>query len=109
MSFQDYDEFKDAVSSEKISLIFIYPRRQVTTFTNDSGNVWYKDVDAVISNLYNGSTLLTAQTSNSVDVSNPWFFDITSNRLWYYTTSTIPDDDNIIAEFKLFYSNDLGG
>ena len=105
MSFNTYDQFKDAVSSEKLSLIFIYPRQGVTTFTSLGSNIWKKTVSNVISKLFNGSTELTAQTSSAVDANNPWFFDITTNELYYYTTSTLPDDDNVIAEYKLFFSN----
>lgn len=34
MTFETYDQFKDAVSSEKISLVFIYPRQGITTFAD---------------------------------------------------------------------------
>lgn len=103
--FNDYDEFKGAVSSEKISLVLIYPRQGVTTFVDQGGNVWKRDVNHVVHKLFSGSTELTVQTSSAVDASNPWFYDITANELYYYTTSTLPDDDNLIAEYVLHFSN----
>lgn len=35
-----YDTFKEEVSSEKISLVFIYPRVSVTGFTSLGSNKW---------------------------------------------------------------------
>lgn len=105
MSFNNYNDFKDAVSSEKLSLVFIYPRQGVTTFVDQGGNIWKRSVDHVVSSLFAGSIELTIQTSSAVDASNPWFYDIATNELWYYTTSTLPDDDNLIAEYILHYSN----
>ena len=105
MTFDTYNEFQEAVSSEKLLIAFIYPRQSITTWTSIGSNVWTKSVDHVVDNLYQGSTVITKQTSSSVDASNPFFYDITSNTCYYYTTSTLPDDDNLIAEYKLFFSN----
>lgn len=100
-----YSTFKNEISSEKLSLIFIYPRLSVTGFTSLGSNIWEISVDNVITNLYSGPTLLSVASSASVDVTTPWFYDLSTGKLTYYTTSTSPDDDNIISEIKLFYSN----
>ena len=105
MAFTTYDEFKDAVSSEKISLILMYPRKSVSTFTSTGTNTWKKTVSNVVNRLFSGATALLAQTSSAVDATNVWFFDIATNELHYYSTSTLPDDDNLIAEYLLHYSN----
>ena len=104
-TFTTYTEFSEAVSSEKILLLHIYPRRSINTWTSQGANVWTKSVTNIVDRLFTGSTEVTKQTSSSVDASNPFFYDVTTNTCYYYTTSTSPDDDNLIAEYKLYYSN----
>jgi hypothetical protein len=103
--FSNYSDFKDAVSSEKISLVIMYPRQGVTTFESQGDNVWKKTVPNVVNRLFSGSTELPVQTSSAVDATNPWFYDITTNELWYYITAVSPDNSNLIAEYILHFSN----
>lgn len=105
MAFATYSEYIEANSSEKIALALIFPRQGVTTFASQGGNIWKRTVAGVVNKLFSESTELTVQTSNAVDASNPWFYDIATSELYYYTTSTSPDDDGLIVEYVLHYSN----
>ncbi len=101
--FKTYSEYKSAVVSEKITIAHIEAKQYLFTFTSYSGNVYDRSVDHVVTSMkLNGSDLTEASSIGTV-VSGTYYYDITANKLYVYSTDI--GNDKFLATYRLFFSS----
>ena len=104
MTFDSRQEYINAQSSEKIILAHIDARARILPWTLYSGTTYYKQVDNFVVKVHNGLTEYT-QGANQLSLSSgQFYFSPTDNRL-YVNTGGNPVNEEIIATFRLFFSN----
>lgn len=104
MSFDSRQDYINAQSSEKIILAHVDARARILPWTLYSGTTYYKVVNNFVVKVHNGLTEYT-QGANQLSLSSgQFYFSPTDNRL-YVNTGGDPVNEEIIATFRLFFSN----
>ena len=102
MTFKTYNEFKDAVISEKITLVHLHAKQYLLTFTNYSGDVYVRDVDHVITNVVQNGAILTEVSAIGAIIIGTYFYDMAANKLYVYSTDI--GNDKYLVTYRLFFS-----
>ncbi len=100
-----YETFAERPVSEKNVLAWIEPVQRLLLFTLFSGAVYSKSVDHYVIGVKQGDTTLSEGLSTSLSAGE-WYFDATSKTLYVRTTDDAdPEEKNISATYRLFYSS----
>lgn len=106
MTYQNRNEFTAASSSEKTTLVFIYPAQKLVSFTANGVNKWKKSVSYIVDKVKKGNVYLTQSVDEaSLNSTNQFYFDILTNTLHIYSTSANPNLDEIIVFYKLCFAD----
>jgi len=108
MAFADYDDFKNAASSEKVSLVIVEAAKRLVGWVSHDGDV-YKitsfDFPVIVSITEDG-TALTEVSSLGAVAAEKFYHDRANQTLYMETTGSVDPNTVFIAMiFKNFYSN----
>ncbi len=98
-----YETFIEEVISEKITLAHVHCKWRAFTFTNYSGNIQQKTMDHFVSDVDQDSVSLTKAADRDSVIEGTFFFDITTNILYVYSTDITISE--VIVTFRFFFSN----
>lgn len=105
MSFDNRDEFVNAQASEKIVLAHVYAKSRIYTWSVYSGNTYSRQLDYFLVDLYENLTQVTQVSSLGAVVADTFYFDVTSSTVYLNLNGVNPKNVDMIATYKLFYSN----
>lgn len=104
--FQTRDQFILAAASEKIILAHVTARKRLYVFNAPVGNVYSKQVPHFVSELKQNDSDLTKVNSEMDVVEGTFYYDIKQSTLFVHLIGNeSPDNVEVIATHKFFYSN----
>lgn len=104
--FDTYSEYSNAPTSEKLTLAHVSAFQRLYNFTLDSGNLYKRVTNHLVTEVKRLGVDLTMVTSSvEVDDETKFYFDINENTLYLYSLSGDLASDKIIVNYRLFFSS----
>jgi len=97
-----YNEYIAETTSEKIVLAHVFCKWRPFLFTTYTGNILQKTMDNFVSGVTQTGTTLTEVADKDSVVEDTYYFDIPTSILYVYSTDIA--EEEVIVDFKLFYS-----
>lgn len=103
--YNNYTDYKNSVSSEKLTLGYIYPAEKVIDWENVTSSTWRKKMDFVVERVKKGSVELTAVPDIPSLVEGTYYYNIDTGLLYLYSVASDPCLESVLVFYKLFFSN----
>ncbi len=103
--YNNYTDYKNSVSSEKLTLGYIYPAEKVIGWENTGGTTWRKKLDFVLDRVKKGSVELTRVDGIGQLYEGAYSYDIDTGLLYLYSEASDPCLESPLVFYKLFFSN----
>lgn len=101
-----YEEFKNAPSSEKLTLAQVNASKLLRGMSLESGSIYKIDLSEVIESVEDSGVALTEVASLGAITPGDYYHDRTNSILYLETSdSADPNGKFIVAEVKFFFSN----
>jgi hypothetical protein len=105
--FKTRDEFINAQSSEKLTMVHVHGKQRLYVFTGPSSNIYSKVVPYFVYELKQNDTYLT-KVNSLVSIINPgqFYYDIKTSTIHVRPLSDLnPKAVEMIATYRFFYSD----
>ena len=102
--YQNYEDFSNRVTSEKMVLVHLEAAYRLFNFDLESGNIYKRITEHFVKEVKQDGSSLESVDSIVEVVAGKYYFDIMASTL-YVHSPTNPFQSKIIVNYRLFFSN----